>query len=338
MNSYRNILLVIIFIIITCLSFGQKEDKNMTISATSEINRYEWILKIKIIQQSPGEWTPDPDNTINLMRNVAIKAGIIEVLKGDEFPEMKELDAVIIQRKPASGRFADYYGPWSDVDPESNPELLLFCAKTEHENMIAKEIARDSVTIIPLPDERHPHAAEDIRMAVKINKEFLETVEPKTSDRLLSIKKSIASKEQTLGPLFARYIADISIQANTPTDDCLFLLLQNNELRNSFRSILLTHIYEQFSLDDNPDMKEKTYWFIRIMAAILQEPDSRGMHENIIQSYFFNTIFDANNKAICSIKDVYADEEQGKKIYSLIESLPFNEERKPHLLKWASWK
>jgi hypothetical protein len=334
-NNLRDILLLFV-IIITCLSFGQKEDKTMIMPATSEINRYEWILRLKILQQSPGEWVPDPDNTINLMRNVTIKVEILEVLKGDDFPEIKEMEAVVVQRKPASGRFADYYGPWSDIDLESKPELLLFCAKTKFEDMIAEEIARDSVTIIPLPHDRYPSAVEDVRMAVKINKEFLKAGEPETFDWLSLIKKSIDSREHTPGPLFARYITDISIQIHAATDDLLFLLLQNNEMIHSFRSILLTHIYEQLSLNDDPDMEEKTYRFIRIMAGILQEPDAREMHENIIQTYFFNTIFDVNNRALYSIKKVYTDKEQMKKIFSLIESLPFEEGKKQYLLNWAS--
>ena len=96
-------------------------------NSSSNSARHPTIALIDILDTEPDAWTTDPSNPLNERRVVSVEARVIEYLNGNG--PGGDVTFVVTQRRPATGRPAEHYGPWSDVDLEARPRLLAFLTR-----------------------------------------------------------------------------------------------------------------------------------------------------------------------------------------------------------------
>ncbi len=299
----------------------------------SEINKYPNIFLFDVVESQPGRWDRDPGNPLNEQRKVKLHLVVAEVFKSYQGVEPGQgLRIAVVQKRPASGRIADYYGPWSDIDLENNPRLLAFCEELPS-NIEQGWPALECPEVVEENDPARPFAAEDVEKAMDMKK--LPSYPNIVSAR--GVRESIEKQGERVGPLLGRFLLDAAEAAGLDVSiPGLIALVGTARINGLFRSVLLTYLADALAGADDENENWKIR-FVRAMSKILQEPKCpRVLREGIVQAYFRNTVFDASGNAYFPSKSVFESEEEVESLKEAILSLPFQEQTREEILTWLS--
>jgi hypothetical protein len=291
-------------------------------NSSSEILRYPTIALVDIVRTKPGVWTTDPSNPLNERREVSVKARAIEYLKGDG--PRGDVSFAVTQRRPASGRPADDYGPWSNVNLDARPRLLVFLATAAR----AKDQtfgSDDNFVILAVGDRFNPKALDDVRIALQLSSraDFPHIL------RGGNIDPEVARHLPEAGYLLANFVrqnADVQM---------LDALLERPEVSSSFRQVILAHRMDQLNLADGNETERARV--ARILLKILEEPgdQARPLQWVISQTHLRNVIFDALGHARVTPTKVFADNRERQAIHGLLRAHPFSNEVRLLMSNWA---
>ena len=315
------------------LSFEPANGGDMNRQYHSEINKYPNIFLFDVVESQPGRWDLEPGNPLNEQRKVKLQIVVAEVFKSHQGMEAGQgLRIAVGQKRPSSGRIADYYGPWSDIELESNPRLLAFCEELPS-NVEQGWPALECPEVVEEKDPARPFAAEDVEKAMDMKE--LPSYPNIVSAR--GVRESIEKQGERVGPLLARFLLDAAEAAGLDVSiSGLIALVGTARINGLFRSVLLTYLADALvgPGDENEGWKIR---FVRAMSEILQEPRCpRVLREGIVQAYFRNTVFDASGNAFFPSRSVFETEEEIESLKEAILSLPFEEQAREQILTWLS--
>jgi len=298
----------------------------------SEINTYEVIVLMEIIGENPGTWIPDQTNPLNQQRKNELSVRLLEWLKGGPPLERDSiLKFTVTQIEPISGRIADDYGPWSGIDLESQPRVLVFCNRSGPEESPEQMFPRCGM-VIRIPNPSYPFALEDVRLAMSIkqNPQYPQVLTTQ------SFQDTMVEARKKAGPLLARFLIAV-----TPKEDSqegaeqFYDIIEAGDAQVMFRAVLLTHLAEQMTLIQNPSLGERIR-LIRAMVRILEEPPktARTIQEGIEQAYLYNTVFDPSGRPYLPVDQVYAEEKERTAVIADIANANFSERHRQQLMRW----
>jgi hypothetical protein len=288
---------------------------------SSEILRHPTIALVEILRAEPGGWTIDPSNSRNKYRDVNIEARNIEYLKGSG---PRGIAFVVTQRRPATGWPAEDYGPWSNIDLEARPRLLVFLTSAAPATAQAFG-SDDNFVIAAVGDRFDPKALDEVRLALHLSSraDFPQML------RAGNIDPEIARHLPDAGYLLANFVRDA---ADVQT---LEVLLGVPEASPLFRQVLLTHRMDQLSLADGSEAERARV--ARILLKILGElgEQARPLQWVIAQTHLRNAIFDASAHARIRATQVFADSGEQQTMDSLLRTHPFSNDVRLLVSDWA---
>jgi hypothetical protein len=290
--------------------------------ANSEILRYPTIALIDVIHTEPGVWATDPGNPLNERREADVQARVLEYLKGDG--PRGDLAFAVTQRRPATGRPADDYGPWSNVDLEAQPQLLVFLTRAAP--AVAQAFANDeNFAIAAVGDRFNPMALDDVRLALRLSSraDFPRMLRGGTID------PEIAPHLAAAGYLLANFVRD------TADVQTLETFLAAPRASASFRQVLLTHRMIQLNLADGGAAERARV--AGILFKILGEPgdQAKPLRWVVAQTHLRNVLFDALGRSRITPAQVFADNRERQAVQGLLQTQPFSNEVRLLVSDWA---
>lgn len=298
----------------------------------SEINTHEVIVLLEVTGAKPGAWMKDPTNPLNQRRVNDVSVRIGEWYQGDSpLGKGSTLTFSVTQRKPISGRIADYYGPWSGVDLESHPHVLVFCNRSEQQESPEHMFPHCGLAI-QVPNRSYPYALEDMRLVTSLKQnpafpQFLTTQ---------GFREMMIETRKKAGPLLGRFLIDTMPREDSHVAaDPLYELLEAGNAQVMLRAVLLMHLVEQMTLLQDPPLDERIR-LIRAMVRILQESteSARMLQEGIEQAYLYNTVFDSSGKPYLSADQVFVEEKERAAAIATVGRARFSESHRDKLFQW----
>jgi len=309
----------------------------MNPNPSSPIDRHRYIVVLRIISASAGEWLPDTRHTGSqaiVQRDAIIESHVSEVLKAPDHIG-RDLKLKVKQRQPADGFKADYYGPWSEVDLVAGIDLLVFANDPVPEAPIERALADGSGLIVKVPSPQVPFAVEDVRRALAWERAF--------GRRLLDseqARRSISEVRTLIGPLMAGYLlesiagGDLADPATAQAHAFLIDLLRAPEVNERFRLVILAHEINELVMAEAPPV-----WFrARLIAAmihILGQEDADLLRDPIRQTYLINAVFNANGEQLIAARDVLPSETERTAFESALRRSGFASEQQTQLIRWV---
>jgi hypothetical protein len=310
-----------------------KGENRMENNKSSEINNFPVILLADVTQASPSDWSRDSTNPLNQFRYVQLVLQIIEKLKGDEsYKADQKFGLKVTQKRPLSGRYSDDYGPWSTIDLEKKPRILIFSDKFDI-NKSGFKIDESCGFVVQIPNPNLPFALEDVRLAMWMSQQ---SVYPNIFNTNEIYKKLLEQSDRT-GPLLARFVLDAVEQNRTDLAiKRLIEIIQNPNLAGLFRSVLLTYLSEHFSMNSEDVPEELHIAFIRAMTGILSEEseDSAVLKEGICQAYLYNAVFAETDTPYFPAEKVFEADTTRADAAKTIEERPMEPDMQTELLNW----
>jgi hypothetical protein len=232
---------------------------------------------------------------------------------------------VVTQRRPATGRPAEYYGPWSNVDLEARPRLVAFL--TSGASAAAQVFGGDDNFVIAAVGDRfNPKALDEVRLALQLSSraDFPQML------RGGNIAAEVARHLRDAGYLLADFVRD---RADIRT---LEALLGVPEASPSFRQVLLTHRMDQLNVADGNEAERAR--LARILLKILGESGEQAtpLQWVITQTHLRNVIFDARAHARITPSQVFADTGERHAMHRLLRTHPFSNDLRLLMSDWAS--
>ncbi len=298
----------------------------------SEIETHQVVVLLEVTDAKPGAWMQDPTNPLNQRRNNDLSARVLEWFKGESPLGIgSTLNFSVTQIEPVSGRIADDYGPWSGIDLESHPQILLFCDRSESQQS-PEQMFPQCGLVIQVPNQAYPYAVEDMRFVTLLrqNPGFPQSLAAQ------GFREMMIEKRKKAGPLLGRFLIDAMPKKSPRTATNLFYdLLEAFDTYVMHRAVLLMHLVEQMTLQQDPPIEDRTR-LIRAMVIILQESpqSSRALQEGIEQAYLYNTVFDPSGKPYLPVNQVLTDENERSAALTAIDHANFSENHSKGLLKW----
>jgi hypothetical protein len=304
-------------------SLGLHDATEITVMArSSELLRHPTIALIDVVRTELGVWASDPSNPLNEHREVDVQAHVIEYLKGDG--PRGDLAFVVMQRRPATGSPADDYGPWSNVDLEARPRLVVFLTRAAP--AVAQAFGNDeNFVTAAIGDRFNPNALDDVRVALRLSSR-------PDFPRMLrggNIDPEIARRLSGAGYLLANFVRD------TADVQTLEALLEAQEASASFRQVLLTDRMDQLNLAEGSAAERARV--ARILVKILRESGdkARPLQWVIAQTHLRNVLFDALGRARTTPALVFADISERQAVQGLIRTQPFSNEVRLLVSDWV---
>lgn len=298
----------------------------------SEISAHEVIVLIEVVSAKPGAWMKDPTNPLNQRRESDVSVRIGEWFQGDPpLGKGSTLTFNVTQRRPISGRIAGDYGPWSRVDLESHPQVLVFCNRSEPQESPEQMFPHCGLAI-QVPNLSYPYAVEDMRLVSSFRQhpvfpQFLTT--QAFRERMMETRKKA-------GPLLGRFLIDmIPKDESCVGADLFYELLEAGDTQVMLRTVMLMYLVEQMTLLPETPLDDRIR-LIRVMARILQESkESAGLlQEGIEQAYLNNTVFDPSGTPYLSPDEVFTEEKERAAFIAVLGRSRFSESQREKLFDW----
>lgn len=302
----------------------------------SEINAYEVIVLLEITESHPDAWVADPTNSLNQKRGNEVSACVWEWLKGNPLLHKgSSLKFSVVQTWPISGRIADYYGPWSGIDLQSLPRVLVFTNRPAPQANLEQMFIHCGL-VIQIPSPAYPYAVEDVRLAESLMQK------PKFPQLLATpgFREMMTERRKTAGPLLARFMIDmVSREAHQVGPALFYEIIESSDAEGMFRAVLLTYLAEQMALIEDLPIDERVR-LVRAMVRILREPpeSAKVLQEGIEQADLCNIIFDASGRPYISADQVFPDKKERSSIITDIRRAEFPDDQRERLVEWLQAK
>lgn len=297
----------------------------------SEISSSGLICQLEILSASPKPWYADPANPLNEARTVGLQLRILEQIKGPEvLVPGTVLPVEVVQRRPANGRMAEDYGPWSLVDLAAGTQLLALCSIPGKPTTLSKALAENCQLLITAETPTYPHALEDTRRATAIAADAAFPASLQTA----ATQKELLSRRRQIGPLFTRFLIENVERLEPAPYSLLFQLLDAHDTEPMSRVVIVDYFREQLSLDDQPRERIRVP-LIRAMAHILteQRTTSRVLQEGIEQAYLYNITFNGAEQPFLRVDIVFPDAKEREAIAVAAKSIS-DDERRNRFVAW----
>jgi hypothetical protein len=284
--------------------------------AACEVNRYGLALLIEVRRAEPGPWTPDQNNPLNQRRSTVIIGELLETLQGQaDIQAPRQFTITVTQRRPASGRIADYYGPWSYVELQPGLRLLVFCNRPTPTSSLEAMLAQDDGLVIDLKGPAYPHAVEDVRLAISLKR--CQDFPAALGDAV--VQREVLRQRSELGPIMARFLGDVESTQPGRADELIFGLLTDAAVPVLCRIELLRLLVESMTILEDVPVARRVR-LVRALTSILQEtsPAARELKSVICQAYLRNIIFTADNEPLLDAAAAFPAPEERRRVAELV--------------------
>jgi hypothetical protein len=319
----------------SCACFATPDGKELSMKSNTilcEVNRYNLIAILEVGTCQPGAWAQDPENELNEWRKVALSGKVLKVIQGDPSSSNPEsFKITVVQRRPASGRIAENYGPWSQISAERGSKLLSFSHQTT-QSSFERALEKDTELVISLPDPTYPFAVEDTRLVVALK-------ERQGFPGILAeedVQGQLFQDRKSAGPIMARFLVDAcGLVEGQELMPLIFRLVEAEDAVPLMRAELLRHLVDAFSSDQGAPLDQRAR-LIRAMIAILREPTpgTTMLKESIRQSYLRSVIFTSSGSPRLPVEDVISSAAERERLREFLSGQKVGEEVNRYLNDW----